>query len=268
MSNKAIAELTAIKDKREEVVKTDEIVQKVETLMLESHEKYEEEQKLMDKIGLNAYSSYQRKLTEQLNRTKQMEKIYSRKVFRGEDIKKLCQTYYMKMLPAKYFIGDIDAAVPRLVAEFCKERDIVGSEHEFFILAPNEMFNTTKEEVPPRPPRMQDPILFYRQWDKTKRMTNEALEEEEFVQVANWGKDFTFGRKFKHLFSHYRNSNESISMFSSTLISAIFLIAGIIAGLYDVYSITAFFLVVSFAITMRNSVGLKNIDRAWNVPKH
>ncbi len=265
MSNKAVKELSDIKDKRVAVVENNEIVKHVETLLLEAHT---EEQEVMEKIGLNQYSGYQKKLTEELNRTKQMEKIYQRPVFMGKDIMTLCQTYYLKMLPAKYFIGEVAADVPRKINEFCKERDIVAGEHEFFIMAPAELFNTTKQELPPKPPRQRDPILFYRQWDKGSRMANEAQENEEFVQVCNWGKDFTNVRKFKHLFSHYVKESSDISMFSSTVISAALLLIGIIFGLYSVYSVFAIFAAVSFIIMLRNSIGIKNIDKAWNEPKH
>lgn len=190
-----LKELKKQQRKAHKQVEENDVKKEVEQFLLTAHE---EDEQILHNIGLDHNIEYDRKLTQDYNRTKKANEIYKQETFTGRQIKALCNTYDLKMLRAQYYNGQIPSDLTRKLKEFEQTTDtnLVDSDN-FFILAPVEQFKTIKHV-----PRSQDPILFYRA-DSSPNRYGEAQEEDLFVQVHNWGNDFTFLRKFRDMLCTY-----------------------------------------------------------------
>lgn len=202
------------------------------SLLLEAHQK---EQKIFDSLGFKS-NSITTVHKNDIKRTAMAKSIYGKVSFMGKELKALCVDYDLKLLPTSYYNGDTPIEVARLVDEFCEKHSVLPTSHNFFILAPSEMFNNEKHI-----PLDMDPILFYREQGRNYFGVF-AEESEIFTQIYNWGNDFSFMRKYRYLLSTYegkRGDNHSnrwlfglstiilfiflsISIASSTPITALF----------------------------------------------
>ena len=197
-----LKELRKEKKKSTKRLLEDDVKKEVEQFLLNAHE---EDERILHNIGLDHNIEYERQLTEDHNRTKKASEIYKQESFTGTQIKSLCNTYDLKMLRAQYYNGSIPADLTRKLKEFEETTgtNLVDSDN-FFILAPVEQFQTIKHV-----PRAKDPILFYRSDTSTHRY-GEAAESDIFIQVHNWGNDFTFLRQFRDMFNTYDHMSGDI----------------------------------------------------------
>lgn len=114
------------------------------------------------------------------------------KVFHISQIQDICQKYYLRFLPASYYQGDIDPALPGKITTFETAYGVkctsgyVSRWNEphgvnSYIMAPKESFKL--EEKP------KDPLFFYQ------------INSEYFYLVHKWGNDLSIFRRCLSFFT-------------------------------------------------------------------
>jgi hypothetical protein len=219
MSVKLKKELQQVQQKEWQELKTNNIVDKANQLLIE----YDHEQsKILEDAGFQLNIGYEAKLKEDFKRTKASEEIYNRPTFTGKQIKELCNIYDLRLLPTSKYRGAVDVDVADKIKEFCDTNNLPITSSDLYILAPTSSFQTVDEIIP----KDKDPILFYRT-DKDQRYWGyEAKESETFAQIHNWGNDFTDLRKLRFLFDPSRNRNDDQT--SSNRVKTILLCIGLL----------------------------------------
>lgn len=263
MSEKLVKELNKEKQAQQKEIDGNKIVESA-TLLLNEAASADED--LLNKIGLNKQIKYAKELQEDANRTKIAEKIYAQDTFTGEQIKKLCLKYDLRILRADMYAGSIVVDVPRKIRAFCEKHDIIPNYNCFFILAPVESFRTVKHV-----PVDADPILFYRDGsDHSITSSDHVSEKDILLQIHNWGNDFTFIRRFRWLLDgYYPDSDSTSNQVRTFTLGIIFLVA--IAITFFVPIIEALFvslfvggficaLSLTFSIYHRN----RYLSELWN----
>ena len=114
--NKLVRELEKIKETSSKEMNGDAILKDAETLLLGA---YNEDNKILDQLGLDHQIKYSNKLQQDVKRSKLAQERYERSVYSGTDIKKLCNEYDLRILPAKYYNGSIPVDLARKVKQFC-----------------------------------------------------------------------------------------------------------------------------------------------------
>ena len=146
-----------------------------------------------------------------------LENEYEGKVYKIEQIEKLCVDYRLRFLQSKYYTGSYDIEVAAKIKEFAKSTHSPIDEYtlgrRFFMMAPQEMFELRDEKYISKAElrRQADPAIFYQ------------IDEKHFRLIHKWGADFTIfrlieGFRWKSWWSH--------QMFNT------FMIAPIIAFVY------------------------------------
>lgn len=197
--SKLVKELDILKEKKEKDFNGDHIVKQAEVLLLDSHN---QDNVVLETLGLDHQIKYTKKLEIDYRRGKIAEETYNKKSYSGSDIKTLCNDYDLKMLPTSYYNGEIPSDLARIVSEFCESNNISMRPDCFYILAPTEMFRTVKHV-----PRNLDPILFYKEPNSTSSRVEKAHKDDSFVNIHYWGNDFSPLRKFRYLFSDFKEYN-------------------------------------------------------------
>lgn len=239
---------------------TADILNQTNTLLLASHN---EDQQTLATLGIK-HLQFEKNLVADVVRTDKVKKIYSKSAFTGKDIKYFCNLYDLRILRIDYYEGAIPAELARIVRDFCEERNITVQEarSNLFILAPTEMFQTVKH-VPLR----KDPILLYRdaEVNTSSRGYDRAQLGEVFVQVYNWGNDFTITRKFRYLFSSVVERSEHTVTLTATIISAVLFLLSFLTGiwLFNIAFPLIFFILGSVLLFI-NSINYKYVDTLWN----
>ena len=259
--SKLVKELDILKEQKEKNFNGDHIVKQAEVLLLDSHN---QDNVVLETLGLDHQIKYSKKLESDYNRSKIAEKMYKRKSYSGEEIKKICNDYDLKMLPTSYYNGEIPSDLARIVSEFCKENDILIKPNCFFILAPTEMFRTVKHV-----PIKLDPILFYREPDKYSSHNNKADKNDTFVNIHYWGNDFSPFRKFNYLLSRYARYDDDWSNRSrSILLLSIFIVFLLVNFLpfYIPITIELAILIPLTIVITGISLNYKNkyLNKLWN----
>lgn len=256
-----LEELNKVKQKDIDKVGGDEFVKEVNQLLLGAHN---EDEETLRKLGLTNYNGFERKLKSDIKRTKMAEEIYSSPSFTGKQIKDLCNTYYLKCLPVSYYRGKIPSGVPGKIKKFCDDREIKINSFDFFILAPIELFKTQVYEAPD-----PDPIIFYRQNEMyaTSYGREKASEGDVFIQIENWGNDFTFMRKLHVLFDTYRNNRDENTPLKRTVMFSVLSLISIGIASFGYFNISL--IPIALAIFLfRNNISLTySIDERWNDDK-
>lgn len=255
--SKALKELKKVKEKEQKAVNGDSILQEATAILLNAHD---EDTEMLGKIGLDHQLKYEKELTQDIRRTKRAEEIYQSDSFTGAQIKELCKTYFLKLLPVEYYNGSIPVDLPRVTRQFLEKAGIENyGQHNFYILAPINQFNTIKKV-----PIQADPILFYRETDTGTTRVRFARENDVFTRVHDWGNDFTWVRKYAYLTSWYNDSSDEISVAASMVVCYFFLIASLVTGLvFAEFELALFFMGIGLFIILSN-IGEKKIDREWN----
>jgi hypothetical protein len=100
-------------------------------------------------------------------------------LYTTDEIKKICQDYYLRFLPIEQYKGNITNELPSVILRFCNEYKISTTDsylkRQFSIVAPAENF-----ELQNKP---KDPLLFYK--------VGHANGEDLYKLIYKWGNDFT-----------------------------------------------------------------------------
>lgn len=264
--NKLVKELEKLQEEKKSNIEMDSLLKASSQLLLGAADR---DQQILSDLGLDHIHKYQRDLTEDIIRTQKAKEIYSRNTFTGEEVKMLCNKYYLKILPSELYKGIITADLAKVVEQFKESHpDVEINPLNFFILAPIELFKTVKHEPIQKVPVNLDPILFYRIPEKgsSSRDTYKVVTEKcTLVQVYNWGNDFSEFRKYMNMFSDTVNHSEDTSPKAVTItgLSFIFLslLFAIILNTMIATIITAF---IGCFILYVNTFTKKHIDRLWN----
>jgi hypothetical protein len=239
----------------------EDILNQANQLLLEVHN---EDLSTLEELGIHQVK-FEKELTSKVVRSNKIQEIYNKPAFTGSEIKYFCNLYYLKLLPISHYKGAIPTELAKIVREFCKDRKMTVSEasNDLYILAPVEMFETTKFKPDPK----QDPILFYRDPERktSTRHSYEVSENDFFVQVYNWGNDFSLTRRFIYLFNNTARGSENISSFWATFWGLLFIISGFLLGYtIPIIGLGTFFFIIGSIILMINSIWDKFIDKLWN----
>ncbi len=117
-----------------------------------------------------------------------LENEYEGKVYKIEQIEKLCVDYRLRFLQSKYYTGSYDVEVSAKIKEFAKATKSPIDEYtlgrRFFMMAPQEMFQLRDEKYISKAElrRQADPAIFYQ------------IDEKHFRLIHKWGDDFTIFR--------------------------------------------------------------------------
>lgn len=117
-----------------------------------------------------------------------LENEYEGKVYKIEQIEKLCVDYRLRFLQSKYYTGSYDVEVATKIKEFAKSTQSPIDEYtlgrRFFMMAPQEMFELRDEKYISKAElrRQADPAIFYQ------------IDEKHFRLIHKWGDDFTIFR--------------------------------------------------------------------------
>jgi len=234
--NGLIRRLKSIQVKANEKIATDKIIEDSKHLFLETEDK---DLKTLEFLGLDHFHRYEKQLKEDVIRTKRSKEIYAKESFTGAEVKALCLEYDLRILGTRLYNGLIPTDLARIVQEFsAKHKDVSMS--NFFILAPEEMFNTIKHV-----PQKLDPILFFVP-DTTH--SNSISEQSTCIAVHDWGNDFTAIRKIKWFFNGYVHNAEHVSNKTRSLLISVVLVLTIFASLFVTGPPAIFTLIVLAAI--------------------
>lgn len=260
--SRLVRELDKLQEKNKTKVTADDIVKEAETLLLNS---YNGDNEVLRQLGLDHQIEYSNKLQQDVKRSELAQQRYNKSVYSGSEIKKLCNEYDLRLLPARDYNGSIPVDLARKVKEFCDDQDIIVRQNSFFVLAPVEQFKTIKHV-----PINADPILFYSDGSAESRTSyrSEASTSDTFVNVHYWGNDFTSIRKFRWLFNTYRYSSDQFSNLFRTAICAVIFSLCLWISLSSAYMFLGATLLglVVIASILCYSYGVKTetLDNLWN----
>lgn len=258
--NKLLKELTKVKEKEYKDVSKNEIIKEANVLLLGSRDK---DLDTLQSLGLDHQIKFEKKHTEDFKRTEHAKKVYGNESFTGTQIKKLCNTYNLKILPLDFYNGSIPAELPRVVRDFCESKNVPIGTNNFFILAPVEQFKTIKHV-----PLSKDPILFYKDPDSStsSRGYREVKKDDVLVQVINWGSDFSFWRVFHPFFSTFQDQGGDVTKLRMTFVSGILLVLSILASIF-LHFFVSVFLVSLACIFLFTNISYSNSQKLWNSPE-
>lgn len=160
-----------------------------EILLLEAPK---EDLSLLKEIGFDFSLQEVEKEKNQIDALIGLEKIYNKPVYLGEDIKKLCIEYDLRLLPVNNFKGNADPSLIKIIKDFAENSktdvSLMGYER-FFILAPEEYFFSDKPVK-----SLKNCTIFYREENR-----NKAYEDQKFIKIHSWGENYSPLRKFNFL---------------------------------------------------------------------
>jgi hypothetical protein len=242
---------------------TEDVLNQANQLLLAAHD---EDREVLETLGIK-HLKFEKKLVEDVVRSKKVQAIYNKPTFSGKDLKYFCNMYDLKVLPISYYSGAVPAEFARIVREFCTERGttVKNISDNLFVMAPAEMFDTIKH----KPKKKVDPILLYR--DTEKKVTSyrdtdysKASTDDMFVQVYNWGNDFNFTRKYHYLFTSTIDRSSDTCVSTVTFWAIVFMLIGFVLGM-SIFNIGFgfFFFIVGSLFILFNSDS-KFVDTLWN----
>jgi len=209
--------------------------------------------------GLSDNSQFNRveKIRGQQIQINEFEKSYLGKVYKIDEIEKLCVDYRLRFLRSKFFTGAYDVEVAAKIKNFAKETNSPIDEYSlktrYFIMAPAEMF--ALKEVKHVSKRQLDPVIFFK------------IDDEHYRIIHKWGNDFSIfrllqGMRWKNWWS-YQWFNTFL--FIPFLTIFWFMLKGSPAAVLDNNLISSFLgiLVVSFLLSFF-TLGVWKLDD-WDV---
>lgn len=223
----------------------------------------EEDTKILKELGLDHFISFKEEKEHNINALRVNESIYQTESFSGQQIKDLCITYNLKILPISKYNGKIPNDLVFAIKDFIKKNEknkvMLNREH-FFILAPVESFKLSRHKEPV--PQPVDPIVFYREPQDNWERRQKIHEDDVLNTIHSWGNDFTFFRKLRFLSSTSETSGAS-TLTKSTL-ALIFLVVAFFANM--VAFVPAFiFTIISGSIIYNLFFKEQKIDELWNI---
>lgn len=223
----------------------------------------------LKQLGLDHQIKYSKKLQGDIKRTELAQERYNQSIYSGAEIKELCNTYDLRILPANYYNGSIPVDLARKIKAFCEEQDIIIRQNSFYILAPTEQFKTLKHV-----PISADPILFYLDGSAESSSSYERSikESDKLINVHYWGNDFSFLRKFKWLVTTYRYRDDHWSNLGRTICALIPFVLALTFIIFANFPLPLFFSILGCGISFwlfYASLRYKNyyMDELWNTNK-
>ena len=144
--------------------------------------------------GLSSNSQFNRieKVRGEQIEFEKLENDYEGKVYKIEEIKKLCIDYSLRFLSSKLYTGSYDVEVAAKIKEFAKSTNspIIDSWSlgaRYFIMAPQELFALKDEKYISKAElrAQQDPAIFFQ------------IDDNHYRLIHKWGSDFTIFRLIK-----------------------------------------------------------------------
>jgi hypothetical protein len=168
-----------------------------DTLLLLADNSKSKEIEILKTIGLDHHIKEVEKVKNDSTRIQVIEERYNRPVYTGEQIKKLCNQYGLRILRADSFKAKTPIFVGEEILKFIAEntQEVVANEEtgrkrtvsdlhigesSFFILSTNRSFNGES---------IESATLFYREKREDQHYYC-ANEQDIFVEVCSWGKSF------------------------------------------------------------------------------
>ena len=127
----------------------------------------------------------------QYSQLENLENEYEGKVYKIEQIEKLCVDYRLRFLQSKYYTGSYDVQVAAKIKEFAVSTNSPIDDYtlgrRFYMLAPEEMFQLQNEKYVSKSDlrRQADPAIFFQ------------IDERHYRLIHKWGEDFTIFRLIK-----------------------------------------------------------------------
>lgn len=184
-----------------------------------------EDLSILEGIGLDYAINEIKHEKNQLSALTGLEKAYKKPVFLGEDIKKLCNQYDLRLLPVSKFKGKVGSEIISVIKDFQKqskaEVSLIGYE-KFFMLAPEEYFFSDKAI-----PSIENCTLFYREENRGK-----AEEDQKFIKVHSWGENYSIFRTIRFLKDSSAHEQDMIYSFSIVGLTLITLMLFIISYIF------------------------------------
>ena len=265
MSDKLVKELQSVKEDtvRQFRNSEDPIIKDVETLLIGMGER---DASVLRNVGLDHQLEYVKKHEDDYNRTKYADKIYEAESYVGSQIRELCIGFDLRLLPAHLYNGSIPTDLARVIDNFAKTHELDIKQKDYYILAPAEQFKEEIRHVQVR----RDPILFYRLPSGSSTTSSSAKPQlkDTFVQVHNWGNDFTDARRWKFMLNSYRAIASDVTIKEATIIGMIFLIGGFILGMASFMWASITIMLVGVLTLYVNAVKFHKAYRKWNEPKY
>ena len=195
----SIAKTSLLLDKlsKKEKVEQSKDKSSSDTLLLLADNSKSKEIEILKTIGLDHHIREVEKIKNNSTRIQIIENTYNRPIYTGEQIKKLCNEYGLRILRADSFKAKTPAFVGEEVLKFIAENsnevvaneetgrtrtvsDLHIGESSFFILSTNRSFNGES---------IESATLFYREKSSNSHY-NRVYEKDIFVEVCSWGKSF------------------------------------------------------------------------------
>jgi hypothetical protein len=116
------------------------------------------------------------------------EEKYDSHVFTQEEIKDICIKYDLRFLNSRDYIGTLDSEVATKLKYFIKNHPEAGGGYSaFYIMAPETSFHLDNRKEKSFLTVNVDPVLLYKL----------PGNENKYVYVHKWGKDFTILRRLR-----------------------------------------------------------------------
>lgn len=117
-----------------------------------------------------------------------LENEYEGKVFKIEQIEKLCVDYRLRFLQSRLFTGSYDVEVASKIKDFALNTNTSIDDYtlgrRFYVMAPDKMFELKDEKYVSKAElrKQLDPAIFYQ------------IDNTHFRLIHKWGNDFTVFR--------------------------------------------------------------------------
>lgn len=231
-----------------------EMFDKVDNRLLLSVPKKEEE--IISNLGLNHHQEYKTEKADDVLRTYKADKIYNQPTFTENELEQLCNTYFLKLLTCNNYNGTIPKELGTKLVEFKEQYEIADfSSYNVFIMAPAECFDNI-EHVPIN----ADPIIFY-----LDRKSN------VYVQIYNWGNDFTSARVLKYWWAKTIKTSDHVSSRAISIIAIVISVIGFVFSFAEdsagFYASVVLYTIASAFMYFGNIVGTHYVDELWKENK-
>lgn len=228
------------------------------TLLLSAPE--ESKQVLVD-IGLD----YQLNKSKDKVRLKEALDLFKDRfqsnTYTGDQIRKLCNVYDLKMLNAAEYKGQLDPELTSKLKVFTDNNyesfKVVPRRRDFFILSTRSSFEEDCKGE-------SNVMFFYRESGDDRHDRSYAKTEDVFTLVHSWGSDLKPLRKARFLFYCPSQKDDGIFSSSITILSILMFIIAVWSGLSNnIVSATCIAFLAGIVLFV-NSINEKKYDERWN----
>lgn len=156
-----------------------------ELLLIDEYDKLTElvENDALKRVGLHRTILSGKQTKDRIKTSlSETEKFNQERVFHLSQIENICNKYYLKFLPSRYFAGVVDNELPNRITNFEIAYGVQCDNTNTFIIAPIESFDLQKKP--------KDPLFFYK------------INSEYFYLIHKWGNDLSITRRLMNLLSN------------------------------------------------------------------